>query len=138
MREVKEIMLSCTIGNILRSILEESGEWFPSGNTSRPEHFQIEHRTKILLMATSQWASMCSDTFEGASLQRWGKSWRHIWGNICGGSGGRNIVISVRITLGLRDSEIRHAWGVKGGIIILNSLHNWGGSQGIHWIAIIV
>ena len=69
MQIAMEIMLSCIIRNILRGILEESVKWFPCENTSRPEHFQIESRTKISLVVTSQWASMCSDAFEGASLQ---------------------------------------------------------------------
>ena len=65
----KKIMLLCMTGNVLRSILEEPVERFPCRDTGGPEYFQIESRTKILLMAASQWASVGSDTFKGVSLQ---------------------------------------------------------------------
>ena len=72
----KEIMLLCIIGNILRSILKEHVEGFPCGNAGRPEHFQVEGRTKIFLVTASQGTTMGSDTLKSASLQGRGKGLR--------------------------------------------------------------
>ena len=80
----KEIMLACIIGNISRGILKECVKRFPGGNTSGPKYLQIEGRAEILLVAASQWANMCSDTFKGVLLGRRGKGLRRTSGNMYG------------------------------------------------------
>ena len=94
----KEIVLLCIIGNNLGSILKERVEGFPCGIASSPEYFQVEGRTKILLVTASQWTSVGSDMLKSVSLQGRGKGLRHAWGNTYGSMGGKIAVDRVRIT----------------------------------------